>query len=155
MPHRSPRLSAFLVATIPGEAYLSSRKACGRQEGQAGSLSRRDKHGPPTLEDLHALTKALSGRGPTPEEVKEAREIYEAALSKHRGRLHVRELRPDEDAIFRRIHHAAVHGLAAGHYPQEILDKWSVPIREDEKVQPRREGQIRLVASTPVSRWHV
>jgi putative acetyltransferase len=60
--------------------------------------------------------------------------------------LQVRELRSDEDATFRKIHHAAVHGLAAGHYPQAILDKWSAPIPEGEGVQPRRQGQIRLVA---------
>ena len=73
------------------------------------------KHGPPTFEDLIALTKALSGRDPTPDEVEKAREIYESALSKQPGHLHVRELQPDEDATFRQIHHAAVHGLAAGH----------------------------------------
>ena len=104
------------------------------------------KHGPPTLEDLIALAKALSGRHPTPDELKKAQETYESRLLKAHGHLQVRELRPDEDAIFRKIHHAAVHGLAADHYPQEILDKWSAPIREGERVQPRREGQIRLVA---------
>jgi putative acetyltransferase len=60
--------------------------------------------------------------------------------------IQVRELRPDEDATFRKIHYAAVHGLAARHYPQAILDKWSAPIREGEGVQARRRGQIRLVA---------
>jgi putative acetyltransferase len=111
------------------------------------------KHGPPTLEDLIALTKALSGRDPTPDEVEKAREIYESALWNHRGHLQVRELRPDEDATFRQIHHASVHGLAADHYPKAILDKWSAPIREGEPAQPRREGQIRVVAEldgTPV-----
>ena len=104
------------------------------------------KHGPPTLEDLIALTKALSGRDPTPDEVEKARQVYESALSKQPGHVHVRELHPDEDATFRKIHHASVHGLAADHYPQEILDKWSAPIHEGEQVQPRCEGQIRLVA---------
>ena len=72
--------------------------------------------------------------------------VVSSRLLKAPGRLQVRELRPDEDATFRKIHHAAVHGLAAGHYPQTILDSWSRPMREGEGVQPRRDGQIRLVA---------
>jgi putative acetyltransferase len=60
--------------------------------------------------------------------------------------LTVRELRADEDLIFRQIHHAAVHGLAPGHYSEPILDQWSPPIRDGEQAQPRREGQIRLIA---------
>lgn len=103
-------------------------------------------HGPPTFEDILALAKALSGRDPTPNEIRKARATYESRLLKQPGRLQVRELRPDEDATFRQIHHAAVHGLAAGHYSQEILDKWSAPIREGGPAQPRREGQVRLVA---------
>jgi putative acetyltransferase len=62
--------------------------------------------------------------------------------------LTVRELRPDEVPTFLEIHHAAVHGLAAGHYAQAILDKWSPPIREEgvERVRANRDGEIRLIA---------
>ena len=104
------------------------------------------QYGPPTFEDIIALTKALSGRDPTPDELKEAREVYESGVLKKPENLKVRELRADEGLLFRQIHHAAVHGLAAGHYPQAILDKWSAPVRDGQQAQPRREGQIRLVA---------
>src|SRR5262245_36473654 len=62
--------------------------------------------------------------------------------------LIVRELRPDEVTTFLEIHRSAVHGLAAGHYPQAILDTWAPPIREQaiERVRANREGEVRLIA---------
>jgi putative acetyltransferase len=148
MPHASflqvkaARIPFSLTATVSGD--VPQRMDDKKDKPHVYLVGRQ--HGPPTFEDIIALTKALSGRDPTPDELKEAREVYESGVLEKPENLKVRELRADEDVTFRQIHHAAVHGLAAGHYTQAILDKWSAPIRDGEQAQPRREGQIRLIA---------
>lgn len=61
----------------------------------------------------------------------------------------VRRLRAEEARKFLEVHHAAVHGLASGHYPGEVLADWApLPITESAVARfienPDRE--IRLVA---------
>ena len=60
----------------------------------------------------------------------------------------VRALRPDEIGVYLDIHSRAIRGLAAGHYPAEVIDKWVVaPTPENVRALMRNdEGEIRLIA---------
>lgn len=43
----------------------------------------------------------------------------------------VRRYLPGDDKAIAEVHREAVHGLAAKHYPQELLDDWSPPVTEE------------------------
>ena len=63
-------------------------------------------------------------------------------------RLIVRAMRPDEARAFLDIHARSIRGLAAPHYPPQMIDAWIVPVT-DENVRGflrNRDGEIRLVA---------
>lgn len=60
----------------------------------------------------------------------------------------VRALRVDEASIALDIHARSVHGLAAGHYPPEIVFAWAVP-PTDANIQAfadNVDGEIRVLA---------
>jgi putative acetyltransferase len=64
------------------------------------------------------------------------------------GGVLVRPLRPGEIGVYLDIHARAVRGLAAGHYPPEVIDAWVVPptdanVRE---LARNEDGEIRLIA---------
>lgn len=43
----------------------------------------------------------------------------------------IRELRHGEERLFLELHARSIRGLAAGHYPPELIDAWCVPPTED------------------------
>lgn len=43
----------------------------------------------------------------------------------------IRELRHGEERLFLELHAQSIRGLAAGHYPPEVIDAWCVPPTED------------------------
>jgi putative acetyltransferase len=45
--------------------------------------------------------------------------------------LAIRELRPGEERLFLELHAQSVRGLAAGHYPAEVIDAWCVAPTEE------------------------
>jgi putative acetyltransferase len=60
----------------------------------------------------------------------------------------VRRLRVNEGRLFLQIHSRAIRGLAAAHYPPEVLDAWTVPAT-DESVRGllnNPDSEIRLIA---------
>jgi putative acetyltransferase len=60
----------------------------------------------------------------------------------------VRLMRADEGRIYLEIHSSAIRGLAAGHYPPDVIDGWVVPAT-DEAVRDlmlNRDHEIRLIA---------
>ena len=63
--------------------------------------------------------------------------------------LTVRAMRPGDARAFVEVHRAAVRGLAAGHYPAEVIEAWApLPVTEAE-VERLREApsdELRLVA---------
>jgi putative acetyltransferase len=60
----------------------------------------------------------------------------------------VRLLRDDELATYLEIHASAVRGLAAGHYPPEVIAGWVVPVTGDtiRGLTENADGEIRLLA---------
>jgi GNAT superfamily N-acetyltransferase len=60
----------------------------------------------------------------------------------------VRPLRDDELRIYLEIHGRAIRGLAAGHYPPEVLDRWIVPINDEtlQELGRNRDNEVRLIA---------
>lgn len=60
----------------------------------------------------------------------------------------VRLMRPDEGRLFLELHGRSVRGLAASHYPREVIDAWTIP-PTDENVSgflENPDGEIRLIA---------
>ncbi len=58
---------------------MASKEQPGKEQGKRATLHLTGKaEGPPTLEHVLALSKALTGREPTPAEVEEARRIYDS-----------------------------------------------------------------------------
>lgn len=71
------------------------------------------------------------------------------------GRIAVRRLRDEELELYLEIHERAIRGLAAGHYPADIIEGWCVPATEDTLAELRRnpDNEVRLIAEldgTPV-----
>jgi putative acetyltransferase len=60
----------------------------------------------------------------------------------------VRPLRATEGRIFLEIHSRSIRGLAAAHYPAEVLEAWTVPLTEESLrgFLDNRDGEIRLIA---------
>ena len=60
----------------------------------------------------------------------------------------VRPLRTNEGRLFLEIHGRAIRGLAAAHYPREVLDAWTLPSTEESVRQlvGNPDGEIRLIA---------
>jgi putative acetyltransferase len=60
----------------------------------------------------------------------------------------VRPMRPDEARLFLGIHARSVRGIAAWHYPVEVLDAWTVPFTEDRiaRFLENADDEIRLIA---------
>lgn len=60
----------------------------------------------------------------------------------------IREMRPEEARAFLDIHTRSVRGLAASHYPPEVIDAWVVPAT-NENVRgflENPDGELRLLA---------
>lgn len=60
----------------------------------------------------------------------------------------VRPLRDDELPTYLEIHASAIRGLAATHYPPEVIGGWVVPITDDalRDLTNNADGEIRLIA---------
>ena len=60
----------------------------------------------------------------------------------------VRPLRVDEARTFLQIHSRSIRGLAAGHYPREVIEAWTVPLTEEtlRGFLDNPDDEIRLVA---------
>src|SRR5687767_11209748 len=60
----------------------------------------------------------------------------------------IRPLRPEEGPVFLDIHQRAIRGLAAPHYPPEVIAAWVAPITDEtiEKFLRNPEQEIRLIA---------
>jgi putative acetyltransferase len=60
----------------------------------------------------------------------------------------VRPLRPDEHRTFLELHARSIRGLAAAHYPAEVIDAWTVPITDGDlqAFAENRHQEIRLMA---------
>ena len=60
----------------------------------------------------------------------------------------VRRLRDDELRTFLEVHASAIRGLAAGHYPPDVIEGWVVPITDDtlRELTKNADGEIRLIA---------
>jgi putative acetyltransferase len=60
----------------------------------------------------------------------------------------VRPLRADEGRLFLEIHAASIRGLAANHYPPEVIDAWQIPATENavRRLMENPDREIRLVA---------
>src|SRR5204862_3623338 len=60
----------------------------------------------------------------------------------------VRLLRPNEGRTFLEIHSRSIRGLAAAHYPPEVIEAWSAPITDEilRRFLENRDGEIRLIA---------
>src|SRR5439155_9456222 len=60
----------------------------------------------------------------------------------------VRPLRPNEGRLFLEIHSRSIRGLAAAHYPREVIEAWSAPITDERlrRFLENRDGEIRLIA---------
>jgi len=60
----------------------------------------------------------------------------------------VRPLHPNEGLIFLQIHGRSIRGLAAGHYPEEVIDAWAVPLTEESRrgFLNNPDDEIRLIA---------
>jgi putative acetyltransferase len=60
----------------------------------------------------------------------------------------VRPMQAADARRFLEIHHEAVRGLAANHYPSDVIEAWAAPIT-DERLQrfvQNRDTEIRLIA---------
>ena len=57
----------------------------------------------------------------------------------------VRPIRLTEAATFLQIHHRAVRGLAAAHYPSPVIEAWTAPLSE-ERFLANPDQEIRLIA---------
>lgn len=60
----------------------------------------------------------------------------------------VRRMRPDESVLFLTLHSRSVRGLAATHYPPEVIDAWTMPLTGGsvEAFEENVDGEIRLIA---------
>jgi putative acetyltransferase len=61
----------------------------------------------------------------------------------------VRRLRPQETRTFLEVHHAAVHGLAAGDYPLQVIEAWApLPVTERHvrQVKANADNELRFAA---------
>ena len=60
----------------------------------------------------------------------------------------VRPLGAGEARTFLQIHSRSIRGLAAGHYPQEVIEAWTVPVTEEtiRGFLDNPDHEIRLVA---------
>ena len=61
----------------------------------------------------------------------------------------VRPMRPEDGQVFIDVHHAAVRGLAAGHYPPDVIADWApLPLTEQHLAGLARnpDNELRLVA---------
>ena len=60
----------------------------------------------------------------------------------------VRPLRADEARTFLQIHSRSIRGLAAGHYPPEVIEAWTVPLTDEilRAFLDNPDHEIRLVA---------
>lgn len=60
----------------------------------------------------------------------------------------VRPLRPNEGQVFLQIHGRSIRGLAAGHYPEAVIDAWTVPLTEESLrgFLKNADDEIRLIA---------
>jgi putative acetyltransferase len=61
----------------------------------------------------------------------------------------VRDIRTADARAFLEVHHAAVRGLAAKDYPQQVIDDWApLPITEDDvrHLLKNPDNELRLVA---------
>jgi putative acetyltransferase len=45
--------------------------------------------------------------------------------------VEVRPYRDGDDRAIAEVHRSAVHGLAARHYPADLLDEWSAPVTDE------------------------
>ncbi|MEQ8369486.1 MAG: GNAT family N-acetyltransferase [Alphaproteobacteria bacterium] len=63
--------------------------------------------------------------------------------------LIVRRLNDSEARAWLELHHRSVRGLAAGHYPPDVIAAWAPPVVSDDEVaafMADGAGQVRLVA---------
>jgi putative acetyltransferase len=60
----------------------------------------------------------------------------------------IHEMRPEEARAFLEIHTRSVRGLAASHYPPEVIEAWVVPMTEEylRGFIKNQDNEIRLVA---------
>ncbi len=60
----------------------------------------------------------------------------------------VRPCRPDEGRVFFDIHTRSIRGLAAPHYPPEVIAAWGAPAidRGIERFSVNPDGEVRLIA---------
>ena len=60
----------------------------------------------------------------------------------------VRPLGVNEERTFLEIHTRSVRGLAAPHYPAEVIDAWTLPITDKTlaELSQNPDGEIRLIA---------
>lgn len=62
--------------------------------------------------------------------------------------IKVRPILPDEGRTFLDIHHRSIYGLAASHYPPDVIEGWAVPVT-DANVRGfllNPDNEIRLIA---------
>ncbi|MGH9253542.1 MAG: GNAT family N-acetyltransferase [Vicinamibacterales bacterium] len=60
----------------------------------------------------------------------------------------VRPMRDDEAQLFLHIHGRSIRGLAAQHYPADVIEAWTVPVTEETVcgLLKNPDGEIRLIA---------
>jgi putative acetyltransferase len=60
----------------------------------------------------------------------------------------VRPLDPNEGRLFLGIHSRSIRGLAAAHYPGDVIEAWSAPITDEglHRFLENRDSEIRLIA---------
>src|SRR5687767_13157764 len=67
----------------------------------------------------------------------------------------IHAIRPDEAGTFLELHSRSIRGLAAAHYPPEVISAWALPVTEQtiRGFLKNPDGEIRLIAEldgTPV-----
>jgi putative acetyltransferase len=56
-------------------------------------------------------------------------------------------MRDDEARLFLEIHGRSIRGLAAEHYPADVIDAWTVPVtKETVRLLENSDHEIRLIA---------
>ena len=60
----------------------------------------------------------------------------------------MRPLRDEELGLYLAIHERAIRGLAASHYPPDIIEGWVVAINDDTLARLRQnaDNEVRLIA---------
>jgi putative acetyltransferase len=60
----------------------------------------------------------------------------------------VRQMRPDEGGTFLELHSRAIRGLAAAHYPPEVISTWATPVTEATigRFLENPDQEVRLIA---------